>query len=91
MTRGRAIRLGFEGAARLGRAAAPESAQRYKCRHSCSKNGSFRQKSVRMTTFATTGAKKFAQRDPSTGISAKKLAQHGPSTDTSAKKFAQRA
>ena len=91
MTRGRAIRLGFEGAARLGRAAAPESAQRYKCRHSCSKNGSFQQKSVRMTTFATTGAKKFAQRDPSTGISAKKLAQHGPSTDTSAKKFAQRA
>ena len=44
-----------------------------------------------MTTFATTDAKKFAQRDPSTGISAKKLAQHGPSTDTSAKKFAQRA
>ena len=91
MTRGRALHLGFEGAARLGRAAAPESAQRYKCRHSCSKNGSFRQKSVRMTTIATTGAKKFAQRDPSTGISAKKLAQHGPSTDTSAKKFAQRA
>ena len=32
--------------------------------------------SVRMTTFATTGAKKFAQRDPSSGVFAKKLAQH---------------
>ncbi|MBS6325550.1 MAG: hypothetical protein KH413_06970 [Actinomyces sp.] len=29
-----------------------------------------------MTTFATTGAKKFAQRDPSSGVFAKKLAQH---------------
>ena len=76
MTRGRALRLGLEGAAGLGRAAAPESAQRYKRRHSYSKNGSFRQKSVRMTTFATTGAKKFARRDPSSGVFAKKLAQH---------------
>ena len=44
-----------------------------------------------LLTFATTGAKKFAQRDPSSGVFAKKFAQHGPSTDTSAKKFAQRA
>ena len=34
------------------------------------------EKSVRMTTFATTGAKKFAQRDPSSGVFAKKFAQH---------------
>ena len=44
MTRGRALRLGLEGAAGLGRAAAPESAQRYKRRHSYSKNGSCRRK-----------------------------------------------
>ena len=82
---------GVEGEAGLGPAAAPESAQRYERRRSYSKTALFDEKSVRMTTFATTGAKKFAQRDPSSGVFAKKFAQHGPSTDTSAKKFAQRA
>ena len=36
--------MGLEGTAGLGRAAAPESTQRYKRRRSYSKNGSFRQK-----------------------------------------------
>ena len=44
MTRGRALHWGVEGAAGLGRATAPESAQRYKRRRSYSKNASFRRK-----------------------------------------------
>jgi len=40
------------------------------------KTSLFDEKSVRMTTFATTGAKKFARRDPSSGVFAKKFAQH---------------
>ena len=44
MTRGRALRLGLEGAAGLGRSTAPESAQHYKRCRSYSKNNSFRQK-----------------------------------------------
>ena len=80
MARGRALHWGVEGAAGLGRATAPESAQRYKRRRSYSKNASFRRKSVRMTTFATTGAKKFAQRDPSSGV----FAKNSPSTPQTA-------
>ena len=41
----------------------------------------FDEESVRMTTFAITGANKFAQRDPSSGVFAKKFAQHATNAD----------